>query len=95
MSPVIAPTTVANPTSAAPTLGKFFTAQTQARLSGGFHNPKKTMRDPGSLGMTCSSQCLAFHRSHQPMPAPELLFKAVSIADRGMTSPKRKEVAHG
>lgn len=42
-----------------------------------------------------SSQCLAFHLSHQPMPTPELLFEAVSIADRGMTSPKRKEVAHG
>lgn len=48
-----------------------------------------------SLGIGFSSQCFSFQRSHQPMPTPELLFKAVSIADRGMASPKRKEVAHG
>lgn len=48
-----------------------------------------------SLGIGCSSQCFSFQRFNQPMPVPTVLLKALSIADRGLASPKRKEVAHG
>ncbi|QTW20221.1 hypothetical protein [Comamonas kerstersii] len=44
-----------------------FANQREKRLKGGGYTPTEKMRSPGSLSMTCQSQCFAFQRCHQFM----------------------------